>query len=231
MTGVQTCALPILIYHLSVPTYFLFDSIWESRLIKDSSGDPLAIDRSIFSDSSYFRSLNPFLYRHVNIFLYLHSLHEQLRRLVFSWRLKGKAPAQQAEIISAATIRALRYMNHITELEGAKFFAYFHNSNEQIFGGYVPEVLHRNAAIFISALMPESPPIVRIVQKLMETMEFPVRMIQFEHAQDRTIPGEVHLNPVGLAAWEKAIRAKLWESRVLGPFKAPASRGHGQVVK
>ena len=108
----------LVIYHLSVPTYFLFDSIWENRLIKDSSGDPLAIDRSIFSDSGYFRSLNTILYRHVSIFLYLHTLHEQLRRLIFSWQLWGKSPIQQTEIFSAATVRALRYMNHITELEG-----------------------------------------------------------------------------------------------------------------
>lgn len=196
----------LVLHNVGVPNCFLYDWIWDGRIVFKEGGEPVGIDRALYPADSLLSVLNSW-YFHPSVFFKLHTAHEMTRRVVAAWKLKLKSPEDRISILTESTKRALEYLNRASREEGAFYIAFFHPARQPIVNQFLPYVMSAGLARMISSFEPEvSVPHSRLWSHFMQG-NVPIMNLKtfiFEHEID-----DGHLTMSSTRDWSKQLAAAL----------------------
>jgi hypothetical protein len=142
----------LVLFNVMSPTCFIFDSAWASRVVFNAAGDPVRIDRSLLGEGRTPPWLNAFYFRDAATFYFLHTVHDQLRRLRAAW--SAKLAGETLHRLVAATRRGVAYMQERSEKSGAVFAAFIHGSGDPLQGQAVPAQMSYPTVKFMHSFYP-----------------------------------------------------------------------------
>lgn len=189
----------LVLYHLQLPSFLLFDAVWEPRMIRSPEGHPLGFDRSILGRDSSFQRLNQLFFYSTPVFLFLHTVHDQLRRIAFTWRSEIIRDGQAADRLLASTFRSMDYMRSTAAAAGAEFAFFSQPFHHYFYGQFVPTVMSLKTAVALSTLIPEPSFNSERVVKALGAYGAPSVYLREFHREPYLMEGEgLHLTAEGL---------------------------------
>jgi hypothetical protein len=142
----------LVLFNVMSPTCFIFDTAWASRVVFNSAGDPVRIDRSPLGDGITPPWLNAFFFRDAATFYFLHTVHDQLLRLRAAWAARlSRDPLSR---LVESTHRAAAYMQKRVQKSGAVFVGFVHGSGESLRGQFVPAPMNFTTVKLMRSLLP-----------------------------------------------------------------------------